>query len=186
MRNTASEIIFLQETHIDNDDVLEGWKIEWGGEIISSHGQSNARGTAILFHPKLNFAILDKTIDSEGRMVCLRVKLQEPDKIVIVCNVYAPNKDEPLFFEHLICAMDSTFQKDHDDIILGGDFNLVINTEMDRNNSDYSNHHSLEILKEFNDHCNLVDVWRIQHEEEKLFTWHKWSRVTSPFAHVLI
>ena len=40
-------IICLQETH-STPDIEQKWKLEWGGNILFSHGESNARGCCIL------------------------------------------------------------------------------------------------------------------------------------------
>ena len=46
-----------------------------------------------------------------------------------LATIYAPNDDDPAFFESFF----SHLQDFHcDDIILGGDFNLVLNLEMDK------------------------------------------------------
>ena len=42
-----ADIIFLQETHSTVKTETQ-WNNEWGAEIITSHGSSNARGVAIL------------------------------------------------------------------------------------------------------------------------------------------
>ena len=42
------DVLCLQETHSTKEDEIE-WKLEWGGNIIFTHGQSNARGCAMLF-----------------------------------------------------------------------------------------------------------------------------------------
>ena len=46
-RKRKADVIFLQETHSTVKTETQ-WKNEWGAEIITSHGSSNARGVAIL------------------------------------------------------------------------------------------------------------------------------------------
>ena len=71
-----------------------------------------------------------------------------------------PNKDEPAFFHKMITIVDS-FQ-DFDMVILGGDFNLVMDPQIDRYQSDTNNHKSLEALKTYLDKANLIDIWRLR------------------------
>ena len=47
VQNSHYGITFLQETHSIVDDEST-WKIEWGNDIIFSHGNSTSRGVAIL------------------------------------------------------------------------------------------------------------------------------------------
>ena len=65
----------------------------------------------------------------EGRYVmCELENLDEPDKRLSICNIYAPNKDRPDFFVEVI---NKSIQPAAETIIVG-DFNLVQNIEIDR------------------------------------------------------
>ena len=89
-------IVCLQETHSTMlSEAL--WRMEWGGEIVFSHGESNARGTAILIRPKANIIVHRSSIDVAGRCV---VSLVEINKVkYTIANFCAPNVDLPHFFE---------------------------------------------------------------------------------------
>lgn len=53
LRNLKADIILAQEMHssVKTENL---WKSEWGGKIIYSHGESNARGIAIMIRRNLN------------------------------------------------------------------------------------------------------------------------------------
>ena len=59
------------------------------------------------------------------------------------------------FFEDVI-KMVGEF-KDHDGVILGRDFNLIMEPEKDRLNSLNNHHRVLGVLKEYMESSNLVD-----------------------------
>ena len=52
----AKSIIFLQETHSVDQDVLV-WEKEWCAKIVMSHGKTNIKAEAVLFPPKNYFNI---------------------------------------------------------------------------------------------------------------------------------
>ena len=45
------------------------------------------------------------------------------EKNLTLANIYAPNEDDPAFFK---CLFDHLHDFQGDDIIIGGDFNLVL------------------------------------------------------------
>ena len=62
---------------------------------------------------------------------------------------------------------------DKDLLIMGGDFNLVMDSTVDRLNSTYNHDKSLMVLKEYVDRDDLVDVWRAQHPEDRSYSWFR-------------
>ena len=65
-----ADILFLQETHCSKLAEDE-WRLDWGGRIIFSHGESNARGVAILFKKHFFCQITNIIADLEGRFIGL-------------------------------------------------------------------------------------------------------------------
>ena len=96
LRNLEIDIALIQEVH----SVKRCHKIfrnEWGGEVIFSDGDSNARGVATLFKRGLEVKIIEQNRDGEGRV--LDLVLQIENQTFRLLNVYAPNKDDPEFLE---------------------------------------------------------------------------------------
>ncbi len=83
-------ISLLQETHSTNENEKR-WKNEWEGNIIFSHGTSNIRGTAILIPKNTEYQISDKYIDTEGRLIILKLKIEQNH--FVIANMYAPTRD---------------------------------------------------------------------------------------------
>ena len=101
MRNQKKyQIIFLQETHsVPTSEKI--WNTEWGRKIYFSHGTSQSRGVAILLHPKLNATVEDEYRSNDGRIMLIRINIEE--SIYVCVNVYAPNDPSALitFFQRL-------------------------------------------------------------------------------------
>ena len=56
-----------------------------------AHGSSNFRGVAILFKKGVDCKIYSKILDPLGRNVMLKAEIE--DKMYVLINIYAPNKD---------------------------------------------------------------------------------------------
>jgi len=92
-RKRKADIIFLQETHSTlNTDVQ--WKNEWGAEIITCHGSSNARGVAVLIRNVFDCTIRQQILDPLRRYIIFKADIK--DKTYLLINIYAPNKDKDL------------------------------------------------------------------------------------------
>lgn len=55
--------------------------------------------------------------------------MNDDDVNITLANIYAPNEDNPAFFQDLFYRL-SDFNCD--DIVIGGDFNLVFDLEKDK------------------------------------------------------
>ena len=95
--------------------------------MYSAHGDSKSKGVSILLNPKLEGSISKCVTDTEGRIVCIQGTVV--DKKVVICNIYALNTDDCEFFKKVISTLEEF--EDRDIVILGGDFNLVMNAELD-------------------------------------------------------
>ena len=63
-------ITLLQETH-STIALEKKWIIDWGGEVIFSHGTANSKGVAIMFPKGLEYKIETSIIDENGRYILL-------------------------------------------------------------------------------------------------------------------
>lgn len=88
--NSPFDIYLIQETHLP--DLNQGviWEQQWGGRALWSPGTNCSAGVGILFHPRCTVEITDSKLDSEGRV--LAVKLKSATSTFQVVNIYAPNK----------------------------------------------------------------------------------------------
>ena len=101
LRNTFSDLIFLQETHLA--ELLQGkvWEKEWGGQCAWSPGSNRSAGVAVLIHPNSAANLVDFKADLAGRVVTALIDFHGQRFQVI--NVYTPNNhsERELFFDNL-------------------------------------------------------------------------------------
>ena len=148
-----ADIICLQETHSDAS-IEKEWELEWGGQILFAHGETNARGVCILFNRNLNFEIISKYMDPQGRILSCKIKIMEYD--ICIVNVYAPNKDTPQFFTGLF---NRTVEKSERFVIIG-DLNVAIDNKLDRKGSVINNDKSAKVIEDMINDLIITDVWR--------------------------
>ena len=84
-----------------------------------------------------------------------------------ICSVYAPNDDSPMFFE----ALDQNLMDLHWNRLIIGDFNLVLDTTLDRYNSNANNLKAAKRLKEMMNEYALSDTWRLRNIHERFYSW---------------
>ena len=67
---SRADIILLQETH-SCPTTENRWQLEWGGSILFSHGDTNARGVCILVKRGASVMIVQNSIEKDsGRKTC--------------------------------------------------------------------------------------------------------------------
>ena len=149
-------IYFIQEAHCTEDNKHE-WRAEWGYQAFFGCGSSKSAGVAILFNNNFDFQISKAYIDPEGRFIIC--DLITSGKKLTLANIYAPNEDDPSFFTSVF---DHLFDFQCKDIILGGDFNLVPSVEnYKRGGMSRTHKKSLEIINNYCESLDLIDVWRV-------------------------
>ena len=88
-----ANIAVLQETHSKKEHE-EIWRNEWGGSIIFDHGDTNSRGVCVLIAKNCSCQAKNVERSGDGRFIICDI--MENDVCVTVCNIYAPNKDNPV------------------------------------------------------------------------------------------
>ena len=131
-------IIFLQETHTTPQDELV-YAREWHGKSFWNHNDSRTAGTAILFSDNFSPKILQEIKDEYGQTIILILELETVP--LVFCNVHAPsggiNKtSRKEFFDDLENTLKDL---NYVNFIIGGDFNCVLDENLDRNNPSTNN-----------------------------------------------
>ena len=74
----------------------------------------------------------ETTRDPLGRFIILKIQID--DKVYVLVNIYAPNKDKDLiqFFRKLHGLLQMEDLDSEENIILGGDFNCPLNPALDK------------------------------------------------------
>ena len=133
-----------------------------------SHGQSNARGVAILFSRDIDLKINNFCKDESGRFLLLDCLIREIHYIIV--NVYAPTIDkvteQKRFGQYLLNELEQYNSKN---IIIGGDFNI----ELDRASSEPNSLKNPMYAKQITtlmEMLSLVDIWRLRNPTRKRYT----------------
>jgi len=161
------DIILLQETHLTDSEHKKLQTSQFSHIFFSSYS-SKKRGVAILIRKNLTFTINKIITDTEGRYVIINSTINNNN--ITIANIYGPNNDDEHFF-HSFFSILSGFSQSA--LIIGGDFNTVINPILDKSNT--SNYrktwHSTEIIKQYMTDFGLGDNWRQKNPTTKEYTY---------------
>ena len=153
------------------------WESQWGNRIIYANGDSNARGVAMLFS-KANFKMIEEIRrDTEGHFLLVKMRIHEYS--YCLANVYAPNVNSAHFFRELFVLIK---QMNCVHTIIGGDFNLVMDPQLDRSKDIMYNEEAQMMVKSFMEAEEICDVWRSMHNEQKIFTWSWFNSKTKTLS----
>ena len=161
------DIVILQETHSIQSDV-KMWTLQWQGDCVFSHGTTNSRGVAVLIKPGNYITYSTMEIDNNGCYVILEISYY--DIHCVLCGLYAPNNDCPEFFDEVIKIIRTS---DCTDIIIGGDFNVVNDPNLDRKGCKENHPAAMEKLIHIKNTCDLVDIWHTMHLDKRQYTWSR-------------
>lgn len=170
VKQLNTEFSFCQESHSNSKDE-NFWRSQWGNDLWFSHCSERSAGVLTLKH-KYSGDILHTDTDSKGLFICQVVDYY--NKIVlIIFNIYGYNsslENIQLFanIENRLKYWLNKFPNSH--ILLGGDFNITLNSEIDRWPPTLDNNRNA-YFKLFMDRYDLIDIWRVKFPDEVSFTW---------------
>uniref|UniRef100_A0A672QRP5 Endonuclease/exonuclease/phosphatase domain-containing protein n=1 Tax=Sinocyclocheilus grahami TaxID=75366 RepID=A0A672QRP5_SINGR len=155
LNELQASVAFLQETHIGINDVshlkdIDGWE-----PYFSVHHPCS-KGVAILIKNESSFEHIKHDIEPTGSYIVLICKLY--GKCFTLVNVYNHAKEHKV----LQCLSEYLRQTARGVLIVAGDFNTVLNTDLDRQ---YPTGHAEPLrpyLEEFISSLMLVDVWGLK------------------------
>lgn len=129
LRNKNYHIYFLQDTNFTEteENII---KSQWGYKAFFSSFTSNSRGVTILFNNNCELEVHKTFKDDNGNFLILDVSVD--DLHVLLVNLYGPYLDTPAFYTNLFQHIENLFTNQH--IVLGGDFNLIFDKELDSMN----------------------------------------------------
>ena len=141
---------------------------------LKIHGTKHSKGVAVLFRKSLDFEILGEKIDNNGRFIILKCCVNN-EKFSLI-NIDAPNKvpHQVNFINDLMKVMAAENITNSDNIIIGGDWNLTLNDQMNKlGGIGDSKRKSVMKLTELFKSFDLLDVWRLNHNNLKRYTWRQ-------------
>ena len=167
-RQLQCNLLCLQDTHF-TIDMEENIRNEWGYEVFFNSFTSQSRGIAIFMNNNFEYKVHNTVMDTFGNYLALDINFSDIRTTLIV--IYGPNEDDPSFYRNISEVISNL---GNDNIILVGDFNLVLNPDKDCYNYLHINNPKArdEILEIILSH-NLSDIFRELHPEKTRYTWRK-------------
>lgn len=126
LQQLKGDVILLQEIHLRTTEISH-LRRGWAGHLFHSRFSERARGAAILIRKDIAFEPSNTISDPNGCYVAVSGRLQNIP--VILACISAPTWDDDKFIIRFFS--DLSHIDDHH-IIIGGDFNLVQDTKLDR------------------------------------------------------
>ena len=152
LKKSAADIIFLQETHM-TQYTTQYFNTLWSGNCYHSCKTANSRGTTILLRSSLSYNLLSEHYGDNGNLVIVVCEINS--NIFTLVNVYGPNDDTPSFYSHIDELL---HQFPQDNIIIGGDFNFVIDRIEDSNYENENNIYAKKAFLDISKKYSLIDI----------------------------
>ncbi len=120
----------IQETHLKQSDMAR-FQNKYYKLAAFSCALNKTKGVLILVNRKLNLTIEHLGSDEKGRFVFIRCKIYN-NRLALV-SIYGPNETDSAF----LTQISKTLLEEIDcPLVVGGDFNAVINPALDKSQSD--------------------------------------------------
>ena len=165
-----ADLLVVCESH-SSEEIERIWESEWGGPIVFSHGSSQSKGIMICI--KKQYENMIKNVYSkQGRLIIFDV--EENEQKVSVVALYAPNQDNPSFFENIRELLKN--RSEHKVMI--GDFNLTLDIELDRQGTYFNNNKARDTLEDVMEQYCLRDIWRVYNPDSREMSWRKSGNIS--------
>ena len=182
IKKFSPDIIMIQEIKTPNDtypyDDIKSLKYE-----NYVYGQKSYNGVAIISKKKLNNIQTDIFKDKNKQSRIIYAELKYKNKNINLINIYTPNGnpvdtekyDYKLYWLNNLIEKIKSLSKQNENIIIGGDFNIIPSAEDVHNPKNYENDalFRLEIRKKLRELINLGfhDAYRYIHPEKEGYTF---------------
>lgn len=176
LKRLKPDIVFLQETHMRNNDQTR-LRCPWVAEVFHSSFNSKARGVAILISKSVPFTQTKIISDKDGRyLIILGTIYQVP---VLLVNVYAQILIILVFLNNLFKKLPSL-----NDVFLvfGGDMNCVVNSQLDRSTVSLNQSQMARTLSSFMSNNGYIDPWRARNPTGRQYSFY--SHVHQTFSRI--
>jgi len=182
IKKFSPDIIMIQEIKTPNEtypyDDVKALKYE-----NYVYGQKSYNGVAIISKKKLNNIQTDIFKDKNKQSRIISAELKNKNKVINLINIYTPNGnpvdtekyDYKLYWLDNLIKKIKSLSKQNENIIIGGDFNIIPSAEDVHNPKNYENDalFRLEIRKKLRELVNLGfhDAYRYIHPEKEGYTF---------------
>ena len=168
LKGKKYSIYCLQETHF-TEEMHSIITSKWGYKAFFNSSSSNKKGLAILINNNFEFTFVKLIVDDKGDYMILQLKMN--DQTITLINLHSPNNDDPAFYDRVRGEIKSIRNQE---LIVAGDWNLVLNPELDSQNYKHTNNPKCrEKVIDLTNELSLVDIWRELNAQCKRFTWRR-------------
>ena len=182
LKKFSPQILMMQEIKTPNETYpYEDLKsIKYENYVF---GQKSYNGVAIISKQKLNNIENDILKDKNKQSRIISAEIKHKKKTIILINIYTPNGNpvDTEKYTYKLYWLDSlikklkSLSKKYDNIIIGGDFNIIPSEEDVHNPENYKNDalFRLEVRKKFRELINLGfhDAYRYIHPDKEGYTF---------------
>ena len=174
-KDKKADIVFLQETY-STADVEDRWCSMWDGSCYFSHGTNHSKGVMVLFNSHLDIQVEEIREGKDGRYILIRCTIFGVK--IVLCNVYFPVRNKEIeqinMLQELTREINNIINEDCL-VIMGGDFNMIRNFELDYMGHSQDQRHNRVLIKfeEFMDRFNLIDIWRERNPLRRQFSYRQ-------------
>ena len=121
--------------------------------------------------------------DKNGNYMYIILDVNIQGKRITLVNLYGPNRDNPNFYTKIKQKV-SEFKNDQ--VIMCGDWNFVLDPDLDYNNYLHNNNpKSRIVILDYIEEENLLDVWHVSNEGSRIYTWCRLNQVIKKQGWVL-
>ena len=182
IKKFSPDIIMIQEIKTPNEtypyEDIKSFKYE-----NYVYGQKSYNGVAIISKKKLNNIQTDIFKDKNKQSRIISAELKHKNININLINIYTPNGnpvdtekyDYKLYWLDNLIKKIKSLSKQNENIIIGGDFNIIPSEEDVHNPKNYENDalFRLEIRKKLRELVNLGfhDAYRYMHPEKEGYTF---------------
>ena len=82
-------------------------------------------------------------------------------------------KEQCSFFEELQQNLDDMISHPNQRVVLGGDFNVINDPDLDSSGGSPTMKESVKLLQDICLNYDLIDIWRIRNPDAKSYTWRQ-------------
>lgn len=178
LKRSGAQVILLQETHFNPLSMPKLPNHIYNQWFLSNSPIAKSRGTAIAIHKSCPIQILDSKMDPQGRYVFLKGTIA--GQKLTIATIYAPNSNQLTFLDN---TLDSLAEFKEGPLILGGDFNISPDPQIDTSHKRSS--HSNAFLKHFRKSLQthrLLDSWRTLHPVDRDYSYY--SKVHDTYTRI--
>ena len=165
LKRDGAQIVYLQETHLTKLEHDKLKKYGFRNTYSSWFKNGPRRGVTIMISNQVQFKFEKEIRDGEGRYIIVKGMLD--NVMVTLVNIYAPPDCDKHFFRSIF---DVIAVETEGILICGGDFNVVLNHNIDTTSEKRSRIQVCKYVNTLLEDMGLTDIWRSLHPLERDFT----------------